>query len=159
MTFEEAQQIIQQILVSQSQFEANQSRIDADRAQYEERIRAHQQMFDREMERILAVHRDLQEGELRLQERQSLLEARNEAHEQKFEREMGQILAVQRDLQEGQLAQFGAIEKLLVSSERQERIMNQLIGYSITNESDHLDLEEKIRALGAKVQRIEQQNQ
>jgi hypothetical protein len=145
MTFEESQQIIQQILDSQ--------------AQYEARVQAHQQMFDREMERILATQRDLQEGDLRAQERLSQLEARSQAHEQNFERELGQILAVQRDLQEGQLAQLGAIEKLLISSERQERIMNQLIGYSITNESDHLDLEEKIRALGVKVQRIEQQKQ
>ncbi len=70
-----------------------------------------------------------------------------------------QMFAVQRDLQETQLRQLGAIEKLLVQSERQERIMNQLIGYSIANESDHLDLEEKIRALGAKVKKLEDQNQ
>jgi hypothetical protein len=59
-------------------------------------------------------------------------------------------------LQESQLQQLGTVERLLVQSERQERIMNQLIGYSITGESDRTDLEEKIRALGAKVKRLEE---
>jgi hypothetical protein len=75
-----------------------------------------------------------------------------------FDREIERMLTVQRDLQDGQLQQLSRIEKLLIESERHERIMNQLIGYSITNESDHLDLEEKIKALGAKVQRLEQQD-
>jgi hypothetical protein len=156
MTFEEAQQIIQQILVSQARFE--------------ERLQSHEQMFEREMGKILAVQRDLQEGELRLQQRQAQYEAasqerqlRSEAASQeyrdRFERDMARMSAVQQDLQEGQLRQMSAIQNLLISSERHERIVNQLIGYSITNESDHLDLEERMRALGAKMQRIEQQNQ
>jgi hypothetical protein len=156
MTFEEAQQIIQQILVSQARFE--------------ERLQSHEQMFEREMGKILAVQRDLQEGELRLQQRQAQYEAasqerqlRSEAASQeyrdRFERDMARMSAVQQDLQEGQLRQMSAIQNLLISSECHERMVNQLIGYSITNESDHLDLEERMRALGAKMQRIEQQNQ
>jgi hypothetical protein len=156
MTFEEAQQIIQQILVSQARFE--------------ERLQSHEQMFEREMGKILAVQRDLQEGELRLQQRQAQYEAasqerqlRSEAASQeyrdRFERDMARMSAVQQDLQEGQLRQMSAIQNLLISSERHERMVNQLIGYSITNQSDHLDLEERMRALGAKMQRIEQQNQ
>jgi hypothetical protein len=98
------------------------------------------------IQQMLAVQRDLQEGQLRLQERQ-------EVDRQQIE----QMLGIQRNLQEGQLQQLGTIEKILIQSERQERIMNQLIGYSITGESDRLDLEEKIRALGAKVKRLEEQ--
>jgi hypothetical protein len=97
------------------------------------------------IQQMLAVQRDLQEGQLRIQERQ-------EVDRQQIE----QILGIQRDLQEGQLQQLGTVERLLVQSERQERIMNQLIGYSITDESDRMDLEEKIRALGAKVKRLEE---
>jgi sialic acid synthase SpsE len=97
------------------------------------------------IQQMLAVQRDLQEGQLRIQERQ-------EVDRQQIE----QILGIQRDLQEGQLQQLGTVERLLVQSERQERIMNQLIGYSITGESDRMDLEEKIRALGAKVKRLEE---
>ena len=97
------------------------------------------------IQQMLAVQRDLQEGQLRIQERQ-------EVDRQQIE----QILGIQRDLQEGQLQQLGTVERLLVQSERQERILNQLIGYSITGESDRMDLEEKIRALGAKVKRLEE---
>jgi sialic acid synthase SpsE len=98
------------------------------------------------IQQMLAVQRDLQEGQLRIQERQ-------EVDRQQIE----QILGIQRDLQEGQLQQLGTVERLLVQSECQERILNQLIGYSITGESDRMDLEEKIRALGAKVKRLEEQ--
>ena len=98
------------------------------------------------IQQMLAVQRDLQEGQLRIQERQ-------EVDRQQIE----QILGIQRDLQKGQLQQLGTVERLLVQSERQERILNQLIGYSITGESDRMDLEEKIRALGAKVKRLEEQ--
>jgi hypothetical protein len=97
------------------------------------------------IQQMLAVQRDLQEGQLRIQECQ-------EVDRQQIE----QILGIQRDLQEGQLQQLGTVERLLVQSERQERILNQLIGYSITGESDRMDLEEKIRALGAKVKRLEE---
>jgi sialic acid synthase SpsE len=100
------------------------------------------------IQQMLSVQRDLQEGQLRIQERQET--DRNQ---------IGQILGIQRDLQEGQLQQLDALEKLLVQSERQERIMNQLIGYSITGESDRLDLDEKIRALGVKVKRLEERQQ
>jgi hypothetical protein len=81
---------------------------------------------------------------------------RLQAHQEVDRQQIEQILGIQRDLQEGQLQQLGTVERLLVQSERQERIMNQLIGYSITGESDRMDLEEKIRALGAKVKRLEE---
>jgi len=41
------------------------------------------------------------------------------------------------------------------SQERQQRLIDRLIGYSITNESDHLTLEERLNALEQRIQRLE----
>ena len=58
------------------------------------------------------------------------------------------MLAVQRDLQESQL-------RLAEESQRQQRILNQLISYSLTNEEDHLDLEQQLQELESRVSRLE----
>jgi len=47
---------------------------------------------------------------------------------------------------------------LAEQSVRQKEILDRLIGYSLTNESDHLNLEEKLRALEARMKRLENQN-
>jgi len=47
---------------------------------------------------------------------------------------------------------------LAEQSIRQKEILDRLIGYSLTNESDHLNLEEKLRALEARMKRLENQN-
>ncbi|NEO60473.1 MAG: hypothetical protein F6J98_08545 [Moorea sp. SIO4G2] len=65
------------------------------------------------------------------------------------------MLAVQAELQAGQLE---LQERQLMSQEnqqRQERILEQLIGYSITQESDKLDLEERMNALEQRVRGLE----
>ncbi len=129
MTFEEMQQVFQQIFAIQRNLQEGQLKLQES-----------QQADRQDIRQMLAVQQDLQESQ------------------QADRQDIRQMLAVQQDLQESQLRQLSAIEKLLVQSERQERIMNQLIGYSISNESDHLDLEEKIRALGTKVKRLENQN-
>ncbi|MEQ8960555.1 MAG: hypothetical protein RLP02_21975 [Coleofasciculus sp. C2-GNP5-27] len=76
------------------------------------------------------------------------------------------MLAIQRKLQENQfknstnIAELSAnIAKLVDHSREQDKRIEQLIGYSITGESDRLDLEERMRILERKVQKLEQSAQ
>ena len=71
------------------------------------------------------------------------------------------MLAVQRQLQDSQLELRSAQEReretlqimveemnpFIERSNRNERRIEQLIGYSITNESEHLDIEQRFRNL------------
>ncbi|GBF80351.1 hypothetical protein [Aphanothece sacrum] len=113
------------------------------------------------IEGMLAVQRQLQEGQLKLQENQ--LRDRDQIQ---------QILAVSRQLQERQIQlqdrqereretlqiMVEEMTRLMEISNRHERRIEQLIGYSITNESDHLTLEERIRGLESRIQRLENTN-
>lgn len=86
---------------------------------------------------MLSVQRELQESQFRQQDEISqLLPALN------------QMLELQRDLQNSQLRQRDEIDRLI-------RVADQLIGYSVTNESDHLSLEERMAALERRVRRLE----
>lgn len=60
------------------------------------------------------------------------------------------LLAVQRELQDSQL-------KLLEQSKISERKLDRLIGYSITQESDILTVQEELIALKTRVSALEQQ--
>jgi polyhydroxyalkanoate synthesis regulator phasin len=70
---------------------------------------------------------------------------------EEIQRTIEQMLAVQRELQETQLRQRDDIDRLI-------RLVDRLIGYSITNESDHLSLEERMTALERRVRRLEPEN-
>ncbi len=59
------------------------------------------------------------------------------------------MLAVQRELQDSQL-------KLLEQSKISERKLDRLIGYSITQESDILTVQEELIALKTRVTALEQ---
>lgn len=72
------------------------------------------------------------------------------------------LLAVQRELQNTQLVMREEIADLKEStknlnelSQRHERRLEQLIGYSITGESDRLDLLERIQNLERRVEQLE----
>ena len=79
------------------------------------------------------------------------------------------ILAVQQELQRSQLAfkqdltdlrdtlevQSFHIEQLQSTVTEQTHNINRLIGYSITNESEHLDIEERFRELEKKISQLE----
>ncbi len=67
---------------------------------------------------------------------------------EEIQRTIEQMLSIQRELQEGQL-------KLYEQQQRQTRILDQLIGYSISAESGRLDLEEKMTLLESRVKRLE----
>ncbi|WP_009546047.1 hypothetical protein [Crocosphaera subtropica] len=82
------------------------------------------------------------------------------------------MLAVQRQLQESQFELREAQEReretlqvmieemnrFIERSNRNERRIEQLIGYSITNESEHLDIEPRFRNLEARLSELENQN-
>ena len=82
------------------------------------------------------------------------------------------MLAVQKELQLGQLKIQQAQEreretieimveemaKLIEVSHQNERRIEQLIGYSITNESEHLDIEQRFRTLESRLNELENQN-
>jgi hypothetical protein len=67
---------------------------------------------------------------------------------EEIQRTIEQMLSIQRELQEGQL-------KLYEQQQRQTRILEQLIGYSISAESGKLDLEDKMTLLENRVKRLE----
>ncbi|MBV9388214.1 MAG: hypothetical protein JOZ78_17475 [Chroococcidiopsidaceae cyanobacterium CP_BM_ER_R8_30] len=75
------------------------------------------------------------------------------------------MLSVQRELQASQLELKQNISDLSASvanlneiSRRHERRIEQLIGYSITGESDRLDLTERLQNLERRVNRLEREN-
>jgi hypothetical protein len=67
---------------------------------------------------------------------------------EEMQQTLEQMLAVQRELQNSQL-------RLLKAQERQQGILDQLVGYSLSNESDHLDLQERLNALEQRLKRLE----
>jgi hypothetical protein len=79
-----------------------------------------------------------------------------------IQRIIEQMLSVQRELQgsqlriqESQLRDRQDIESLIENSSRQQRLLDRLIGYSITTESNHLDLEQRLNELERKFKRFE----
>ncbi|KAM3090091.1 hypothetical protein ACKFKF_35075 [Phormidesmis sp. 146-12] len=70
---------------------------------------------------------------------------------EEIERTIEQMLEVQRGLQNSQLRQRDELDRML-------RLVDRLIGYSITNESEHLSLEERMDALERRMRRLEPGN-
>lgn len=73
------------------------------------------------------------------------------------------MLAVQKELQMTQLQQHSTLSELIKQygdlaevSIKQKSVLDQLIGYSLSNESDHLDLQERLLALQTKVKKLEE---
>ncbi|MBD2545109.1 hypothetical protein [Planktothricoides raciborskii] len=89
------------------------------------------------IEGMLAVQRELQESQIELKQSQAEFRASQEA---------------QKDVLNELIKKYGDLAE---QSIRQRDILDRLIGYSLTNESDHLNLEEKLQALEARIKRIE----
>ncbi len=112
------------------------------------------------IEGMLAVQKELQLGQLQIQENQ-----------QKDRQQIEQMLGIARELQERQIQLQDAQEReretlqviaeemnrFIERSNRNERRIEQLIGYSITNESEHLDIEQRFRNLEARLHELESQ--
>jgi len=106
------------------------------------------------IEGMLAVQRELQESQLSLKESQ--LEFRASQEEFRASQEAFRASQeAQRDILHELIQKYGDLAE---QSIRQKEILDRLIGYSLTNESDHLNLEEKLRALEARMKRLENQN-
>lgn len=99
------------------------------------------------IEGMLAVQRELQESQLQFKESQ--LELKESQEEFRASQE------AQRDVLNELIQKYGDLAE---QSIRQKEILDRLIGYSLTNESDHLNLEEKLQALEARIKRIENPN-
>ena len=92
---------------------------------------------------MLAVQRELQESQLRFQESQ----LRDREDILLLIEETKQLSAVQRNIQEDQIRDRQDIELMLERSRQQERMIDRLIGYSLSYEADKLDLEQRMTEL------------
>ncbi len=91
---------------------------------------------------------------------------------EEIQRAIEGMLDIQRELQNSQLEFRESLVQLRMDitdlkestknlndiSQRHERRIEQLIGYSITGESDHLDLLGRLTTLERRVNRLEQDN-
>ena len=102
---------------------------------------------------MLAVQRELQESQLRYQESQLRdREGINRNHEDilLLIEQTKQLATVQRSIQEDQIRDRQAIELLIERGKQQENMIDRLIGYSLSYESDKLDLEQRMTELERK---------
>ena len=98
------------------------------------------------IEGMLVVQRELQESQLEF--KASQLEFKASQQEFRASQE------AQREVLDELIQKYGDLAE---QSIRQKEILDRLIGYSLTNESDHLNLEEKLKALEGRIKRIENQ--
>ena len=88
---------------------------------------------------MLEVQRNLQESQLR--DRQDILLLIEQTK---------QLSSVQRSIQEDQIRDRQGIELLIERGKQQEKMIDRLIGYSLSYESDKLDLEQRMTELERK---------
>ncbi len=96
------------------------------------------------LELLLAVQREIQESQLRNREDINLLiEQSRQSRE-----DINLLIEQSRQSRED-------INLLIEQSRQQNKNIERLIGYSITVESDHLDLEERFATLERRVKKLE----
>jgi hypothetical protein len=112
------------------------------------------------IEGMLAVQRELQNSQLKLQEesqrqRENFNLLREESQRQ---RENFNLLREESQRQREDInVLVQSIGQLLEVSNRHERRIEQLVGYSITSDSDRLDLQQQILDLAKRVEKLENQ--
>ena len=74
---------------------------------------------------------------------------------EEIQRTLETMLTVQRELQETQIKQSEEIKDLLVQGREQDRRIQQLIGYSITQAGDVLDVQMALRDIYARLSKLE----
>jgi hypothetical protein len=109
---------------------------------------------------MLAVQRDLQEIQVRLhdiqlRDREDINRSREDINRSREDillliEQAKQMSAVQRSIQEDQIRDRQDIELLIERSTKQERMIDRLIGYSLSYEADKLDLEQRMTELERK---------
>ena len=97
------------------------------------------------LEQMLAVQRELQESQLVLNESQA-----------RDRQDIELLIEQSRQYSEEQAQMREELNLLLETVKLQNKNIERLIGYSITNESEHLDTEERFRALEKRIQRLEE---
>jgi len=99
---------------------------------------------------MLAVQRDLQESQVRLHDLQLRDRDRTREDILLLIEQAKQMSAVQRSIQEDQIRDRQDLELLIERSTKQERMIDRLIGYSLSYEADKLDLEQRMTELERK---------
>lgn len=143
MTFEEIQAAIQQMLAVQRELQASHLRLTERHATQQAENEQFYQQTREAIRQLLAGQRELQESQLRLSERQATQQSAIDNHEQWLEN----MRQVAQEIGERQIRRDA-------EQTRQERILNQLIGYSLSNESEHLDFEERMRRLEQRIEEV-----
>lgn len=117
------------------------------------------------LDRIEETLEKLAESQVRFEANQAKFEAnqakfeenqaRFEINQAKREKEIEIILSIQRELQEKQLNLTDAVTRLIEAGNKYDQRINQLLGYSLSNESDHLDLTQRLISLEQRVNKLE----
>ncbi len=120
-----------------------------------------QQIF----QQMLAVQRDLQEKQLKNTEdisrntenisRNTENISRNTENISRLTEDITRLTEDISQLRDGISLLADGVSELIDHSKSQDKRLDQLIGYSITAESDRLDLEERVRVLERKIRKIE----
>jgi methyl-accepting chemotaxis protein len=111
------------------------------------------------IEGMLAVQKELQESQFKLQENQANINQQIERNSQQIERNSQQIERNSQQIQENTQSINQLIQEIIHLTEnslRQDRRIEQLIGYSITGESDRLNLEERVMLLERRIKKLEE---
>ena len=69
------------------------------------------------------------------------------------------MLQVQKELQQTQIKQSDQINKLIEQGREQDRRIQQLVGYSITQGGDILDVQMSLRDIYARLSKLEDKDQ
>ncbi len=104
----------------------------------------YQRIQENQANQVMAIARELQERQIQFQYAQEQLRDSQEQLRDAQERERQTIEIMVEEM-----------NRLIERSNRNERRIEQLIGYSITNESEHLDIEQRFRNLEARMKELE----
>lgn len=116
------------------------------------------------IEGMLADQRELQEGQLKIQENQNQIQetqqqmqAKQAEDAERFNQQITELREFQTELSRREAVLIDEVTRLIEVSNRHENRINQLIGYSITDESDRYHLMERVQDLDRRLRQLENQ--